>query len=250
MRTPHFSESDEAALQARLEDWIDQCRTRRKPVRSCFLSPAQQAFLTPFLPWDLAYRWDGGCAEAERKKLILAPEEDACVSDIVCLTARISDKFVQVKHPDVLGALMNLDLDRSQFGDLWVEPGRIVIYTSEELADYVCMNLTRIHKLSIRLERSSMMYEPVVKKQVLTVIVTALRLDCVIAGLCRMSRAKAQDWIRAQKVSVNHKILDECDFLCHNEDTISVRGYGRFVLKGQRGQTRSDRIVAEFEKYV
>ena len=147
MRTPHFSESDEAALQARLEDWIDQCRTRRKPVRSCFLSPSQQEALKPFLPWDLAYRWDGGCAEAERKKLILAPEEDACVSDIVCLTARISDKFVQVKHPDVLGALMNLDLDRSQFGDLWVEPGRIVIYTSEELADYVCMNLTRIHKL-------------------------------------------------------------------------------------------------------
>ena len=112
------------------------------------------------------------------------------------------------------------------------------------------MNLTRIHKLSIRLERSSMMYEPVVKKQALTVIVTALRLDCVIAGLCRMSRAKAQDLIRAQRVSVNHKILDECDFLCHNEDTISVRGYGRFVLKGQRGQTRSDRIVAEFEQYV
>ena len=65
-----------------------------------------------------------------------------------------------------------------------------------------------------------------------------------------MSRAKAQDWIRAQRVSVNHKILDECDFLCHNEDTISVRGDGRFVLKGQRGQTRSDRIVAEFEQYV
>ena len=68
MRTPHFSESDEAALQARLEDWIDQCRTRRKPVRSCFLSPSQQEALKPFLPWDLAYRWDGGCAEAERKK--------------------------------------------------------------------------------------------------------------------------------------------------------------------------------------
>ena len=64
------------------------------------------------------------------------------------------------------------------------------------------------------------------------------------------SAAEAQGLIRAQKVSVNHKILDECDFLCHNEDTISVRGYGRFVLKGQRGQTRSDRIVAEFEKYV
>ena len=73
MRTPHFSESDEAALQARLEDWIDQCRTRRKPVRSCFLSPSQQEALKPFLPWDLAYRWDGGCAEAQRKKLILAP---------------------------------------------------------------------------------------------------------------------------------------------------------------------------------
>ena len=157
------------------------------------------------------------------KKLILAPEEDACVSDIVCLTARISDKFVQIKHPDVLGALMNLDRQTcSQFGDLWVEPGRIAIYTSEELADYVCMNLTRIDKLSIRLERSSMMYEPVVKKQALTVIVTALRLGTgVIAGLCRMSRAKAQDWIRAQRVSVNHKILDECDFLCHNEDTVS-----------------------------
>ena len=250
MRTAHFSKSDDAALQARLQDWMDQCMTRRRPVRSCFLSPAQQVLLTPFLPWDLAFRWDGGCLKAERKKLILAPEEADLSSDIVCLTARISDKFVQLKHPDVLGALMNLDLDRSQFGDLWVEPGRIVIYTSDDLADYVCMNLTRIHRQSIQLQPSTMRYEPAVEKQTLTVIVTALRLDCVIGGLCRMSRAKAQALIRAQKVSVNHKILDECDFLCHNEDTISVRGYGRFVLKGQRGQTRSDRIVAEFEKYV
>ncbi len=235
---------------ARLQDWADQCRTRRKTVRSCFLTAAEQRLMEDQLPWDLAWKWDGGCQNAERKKLILAMEEDELESDVVCLTARVSDKFVQLTHRDVLGALMNLNLDRSQFGDLWVEPGRVVIYTEENLADYVIMSLTRIHRLTLNLQRSAMMYEPLVRTEPMTLVVASFRIDSLVAAVCHCSRSKAQELIRAQKVSVNHKILAECSFLCHNEDTISVRGYGRFVLKGQSRRTRSERIVAEFEKYV
>lgn len=250
MKTYYRTDDEAAALRARTEDWIRQCRTRQKTVRSCFLSVSEQQIAEAALPWDMAYRFDGGAQNAERKKLILGPDASQLDSDIVCLTSRFSDKFVKLSHRDVLGALMNLDLERSQFGDLWIEPGRIVIYTSEELADYVIMSLTRIHKLTIRLERSVMMYEPQIEKQSFTAVVTSLRLDCIVAALCHCSRQKAQTLIRSQKVSLEHKILDDCSVLCHNESTISVRGYGRFVLKGQRGQTRSDRIVAEFEKYV
>ena len=250
MRRFNPKDSEDAAVMARLEDWIDQCRVRHQLVRSCFLSASQQQMAEELIPWDVEWKWDGGAQNAERKKLLLAPYPEDLESDVVCLTARISDKFVQIRHPDVLGALMNLDLDRSQFGDLWVEPGRIVLYTSEDLADYICMSLTRIHRLNIQLERSSMMYEPLIEKKKMTVIMTSMRLDCVVAALVSTSRAKAQQLIRAQKVSVEHKIVDECDFLCHNGDTISVRGHGRFVLKDQNGQTRSNRIVAEVEKFV
>lgn len=246
------SESNTAQeLSARLQDWIKQCARRQTTVCSCFFTPLQQSQLKPYLPKDeLYWQWDGGCQMAERKKLILAYDKEELISDVVCLTAHFNNKFVTLSHRDVLGALMSLDLDRSQFGDCWVEPQRIVLYTQENLANYVMANLHQINRLTVQFEQSSMKYEPLIEKESFSKTVTGLRLDCLVAALCNLSRAKAQELIRHQSVSVNHEILDDCSVLCHNEDTISVRGTGRFVLKGQRGVTRKDRIVVEFEKFV
>ena len=39
---------------------------------------------------------------------------------------------------------------------------------------------------------------------------------------------KAQDFIRAGYVKVNHIVLDESSYLCNNNSVISIRGHGRF----------------------
>ena len=49
---------------------------------------------------------------------------------------------------------------------------------------------------------------------------------------------------------MNHMVLDVPDKVCDNNDTISIRGEGRFIYRGVQHTTKSDRVVAVFDKYM
>ena len=51
---------------------------------------------------------------------------------------------------------------------------------------------------------------------------------------------KAQDFIRAGYVKVNHIVLDESSYLCNNNSVISIRGHGRFHFKEVIKRTKKD----------
>lgn len=80
-------------------------------------------------------------------------------------------------------------------------------------------------------------------------IVSSLRLDVLVSALVNVSRKKAQDFIRAGYVKVNHIVLDESSYLCNNNSVISIRGHGRFHFKEVIKRTKKDHLVIETGKY-
>jgi RNA-binding protein YlmH len=115
---------------------------------------------------------------------------------------------------------------------------------AEEVADFVCTQVTQIHRTPVRFER--MEWEdftpPVPQYAHKTITVPSPRLDAVIGEVCHLSRAKAVVPIRAGKVKVNWKVVDDPAYALDSGDMVSLAGFGRFKLLEVTGTTRSGRI--------
>ena len=59
---------------------------------------------------------------------------------------------MQLRHPDVLGALLSLGIERGKFGDIRVAENTIQFAIATEVADYVRANLSSIGKVKVHVE--------------------------------------------------------------------------------------------------
>ena len=74
-------------------------------------------------------------------------------------------------------------------------------------------------------------------------IVSSFRLDKIISSFYKISRQKAAEFIRAGHVKVNHKPVEQINYLCNNKDIISFKKHGRVMFVDCNKQTRSDNYV-------
>lgn len=238
------------SLKAHLEDLRDKCETWHKNMRSGFLNEEEQAAMTYDFPASEWIRYEGGYPGARKKRVIFLDHEENDFSDIVCISSRIDQRFRKISHRDVLGALMHLQIDRHSFGDFWVCEDAVHLYTSSSMAGFLIQNLTRINQLNVRFEINE--NHPVQQFQTkrYTVIAASLRMDAVVAAIAHFSRAQAKEMIKAGLVQLNHIVLVSPDKLCDNNDTISIRGKGRFRFVEVVRKTNSDRIAIEIEQSI
>ena len=236
-------------LSARIKDWIVQSQRYHVPVLSCFLTEEEQAQLKSMCRNDLVQLY-GGCDAAIRQRAAFLYDEDDYVDfGIICLRAPVLKRFNDVTHRDLLGALMSLGLDRSRFGDCFIQDGYLVAYVDEEIADYVKRNISSVRKMPVQFEQCEPI-EPVRRTEMMKVNVSSLRIDCVVAALANVSRTVAAEMIAQKRVSIDHKLVEETKKLCNNGNTISISGKGRFIVGKTIGTTRKDRMIVEVEKFV
>lgn len=233
----------------RVQDWIEQAQRYNKPTITPFLNESELAIIKKICGNKIAYREDGGYDEALYKRVIFLPRAEDDFSLVVCLTASFNQKFNQISHRDVLGALMNLQIARNQIGDLWIEDNRIILYTTHTQSLYIQQNCNRIKRSSIQFKESQILYAQTIHKIKSTVSVSSERLDAVLSAMIQKPRSIAQQLIESGNVKVNHEILEDSSKLCNNEDTISIRGFGKYVYLGIVKTTKKDRYLVEFEKY-
>ncbi|MEA5026503.1 hypothetical protein SDC9_103188 [bioreactor metagenome] len=243
-RSGHLPQNGQ--LLKRVDDLIKQWEKYQQPRYSFFLKPNEILSIQQYLGTKYPYHFDGGYSEAQLKRLIVGETADNRIS---CLTYQSDSKYIVLTHRDVLGALMNLGIEREQFGDMWIEDGRIVLYAISDIADYIIDNLIQINKLKVKLTIADAVFEHQEKIRVFQKTITGFRLDNIVQTITGSSRTKAQQMIRQQVVAVNYEVLEENDHLCNNGDTISVRGFGRYVIMEVVKITKKERLLLKFGKY-
>ena len=241
---------EDISLIAHLTDLQRKSETWHCSMVSEFLNEAQQAIAQKYFPSGDTIIYDGGYPCALKRRVIFRSNPEDDFSDIVCLSARIDQRFRRISHRDVLGALMHLQIERSAFGDFWVEEDQIHLYTTSSMADFLIQNLTRINQLSVSFEINKEHPKQVFHTKKMTVIAASTRMDAIVASLSHVSRAKAKEMIRAGLVQLNHITLDSPDKLCDNNGTISIRGKGRFRFLGVIRKTGGDRVAIEIEQSI
>lgn len=237
-------------LTAHLEDLKEKSERWHTHTCSHFMNEEELAYVRKEFPAGTYVRYDGGYPGARKQKVIFRYDAEDDFSDVVCLQARIDQRFRKIGHRDILGAIMHLQVERSAFGDFWIEGDRIYLYTEEEMASFFEQNLIRINQLHVSFAKTA--EHPVQHFQMkeFTVVAASPRADALVAALAHISRAKASEMIRQGLVMVNHMPLVSGNEVCDNNVTISIRGIGRFVYLGYDRRTKAGRIAAQFQQYI
>ena len=196
----------------------------------------------------------GGVDFAERQIVAFIP--DALYYDweypiAILQAAPVYPKFAEkLTHRDVLGAIMNLGVDRSKIGDIIMGENHYFIICEESMASYFSENLDKIKHTVVKTTLATS--EELVLQQKFEEkdgIITSNRLDSIIACVYKFSRSQALEFFKAEKVFVNGKCEQNPSHRCSDADIISVRGFGRFVFDGERGETNKGRMKIHYKLY-
>ena len=201
-----------------------------------------------------AFRLSGGYGHAERQMAAFFADDpgDALEYpvDAVCI-APASPKFAEkLTHRDILGSLMNLGLKRETLGDILLMEPEAVVLCVRSVSGYIMDQCTRIRNTMVtcrQIPLSDFSYEPrLVEKDS---IVASLRLDTIIADVCKLPRSAAQKIVSEGNAFVNARSIHQNGHICQNGDILSVRHFGKFQIETDGALTKKGRIRYKYKLY-
>lgn len=245
----HFREEEYGFIDQALS-WKDMVLKSYQPYLTDFLDPREQQIIKMIIgenneEINLAFSLEK--ESTERKRAVLAPfyeninEENF---DIVLMQATYANKFINLTHRDVMGAFLSLGIERTKLGDIFVDDGLLQFVTTNDIAPYILMNLTRIKNANIQLEEKPLSDIVIQKDKWMENdhVVSSLRLDVVLKSIYRLSRKHAATYITKKQVKLNHKTVDDVSYVVYEGDLISVRGLGRSKILQVSGRTRKNKV--------
>ncbi len=190
----------------------------------------------------------GGYTDAEYQLLAFGVNNGKSIEfPITLIHLTYPSKFSQIRHRDLLGALMSLGLRRSAFGDIVIADDSAYFFVLTELADYVLNNLTKVKNVGIKLKAVALSEFAIAANDlhICNLSLASLRADLVLAAAFKLSRAQAQNKIRSGLVKYNYLTLKTNTINLGVGDMISLRGRGRFYLTKIIGQTKKGKFRVE-----
>ncbi|MBE5882882.1 MAG: hypothetical protein E7291_00410 [Lachnospiraceae bacterium] len=251
------NEKEIQQLKNRIRDLADKAFTQNMFTFTAFLGLSEQdAF------WQLeseiryaGYTVFGGCEDADRRMIRFGNAEElgyevpfpiACIH-ITPLIAKFADKL---SHRDCLGALMNLGIERSTIGDIKVGEGEVYLFCLDTMAEYICQNLQQIKHTHVKCSVTET-YEdiPQEEPQEKAIQISSIRADAVIAKVYNKSRGDCLELFRAGKVFINGRLCENNSRQLKAGEAVNVRGYGKFIYKGEPRETRKGKLSVEVAVY-
>ena len=164
----------------------------------------------------------------------------------------LSFNSFSIGHPDVLGALLHLGIDRNSIGDISILDGRIEFAVLEADSSFIKYNLTKIKREGINLEIKSDNHLNLIELDYenLSGFVSSLRLDNILTVMLNLSRSKVKDLISSRLIKVNFQIITDPSLVVEEGSMISVRREGRFIFDQVTGQSKKGNHHIEYRKVI
>lgn len=206
---------------------------------------------------DLTCRFFGGYENAERTRLFIYPDyyELEDISDCIKAVLICGSGYNELKHSSYLGALTALGIDRAKMGDIVVFENRAVLFADESIARFLLCSpspLTSVGRDKVKVAEFDVTEDFQSQKEFKDVFdtVASPRLDCIVAALAGLSREKAKALVQSGSVMVNHIPRDAIDLSVSENDTLTIRGFGKFIIVSLADKTKKDRYKLIAKKYI
>ncbi len=239
-------EREALQLKKRLLELADKSYSRGIYTYTPFLSLSQQQVLH-MIAKEVSYAgycMEGGAPVCERKMVRFGSEKALGYEEafpIVCMEVmpamlKFADKFT---HRDFLGAIMNLGIERSVVGDIFLKESGAVVFCQDSIAPYILENLRQVKHTAVKcriVEASETLQEAEPKEMAVTV--SSPRIDGVVAKIYNVSRSQSLELFRSGRIFVNGITVENNSYQLKPEDAVTVRGYGKFIFCGMAGETK------------
>ena len=244
---------EEKEVAAKLLQTISFVENRNTVTK--YLTNFEQVILERIVVYnysDFKIEFFGGFSGAERKKAKIISNEYYDVDyDIVCLKAKFNNKFNKIEHRNILGAIHNLGINFNRFGDIIVLENEVYIFVDEEIADVIAMEFTKAGRVNLNFERINLTDVSIEKKyEDFEIVSSSFRLDSLVAKITNKSRSKIKEFLEQDFIKLNHVIVRNGEKNCALEDVISIRKYGRFVVKEYKQNKKSLKFRITISKLV
>lgn len=247
--------NEQELCKKRLIDLSKQANRKGIVLFSDFLNLSEQNIYQQNLKfYETKTQSFGGVDFAERQIIAFIPDALYYEWEFPITALKITPsypKFAEkLGHRDILGALMHLGIDRSKIGDIYVNEDACYFICEESIADFFIGSLDKIRHTLVKLSYIPLAeLKSIQKLKEMDGIVTSNRLDSILACVFKLSRSQAQDFLRAEKVFINGKEIQNPSYEVKPEEIISLRGHGRFVFAGESGTTGKGRIRIKYKLY-
>lgn len=162
-------------------------------------------------------------------------------------------EYGSLTHRDWLGAILALGLERHVLGDIAVlDEHRAVAFFTPRIAPYVVENLVRAGNDSVQgaLYDLPAGFEIPRNFERIELAAASPRLDGVVRALTGLSRSDACALVKAADVELNYFPEENADAPVNDGDTLSIRGYGKYIIDSACGVTRRGRSRLSARKYL
>lgn len=222
----------------------------RKEVSSFFLNPFEISVLNDIAKINNIEIVFLSCNESSERQIFVTNPYSNEINTRNYISV-LEFKKNNIKHPDVLGALLNLGLARNDIGDIYVgdEICEFVVLNKDK--DFVKFNLSKIknERVNIDLKKDNILNLPKIDYIENRGFVSSLRLDNIVSEFINLSRSKAKILIQRRLVKVNYQIIDNPSKIIDENSLISIRREGRFIFDKVIGKSKKDNYHIEYRKY-
>jgi len=190
--------------------------------------------------------------DADRRMLSFSCYEEPLTYPITLLKITNKSKFSNINHKDYLGAIMSLGIKREKLGDLIIQDEICYAPVCSDISGYIVNNLNKIKNCPCVVDEYdyTLINLPERKFEEKIIISTSFRLDGMISAICNVSRNSSTQLIATGKILVNYYQCLKKDKIIKNNDTLTIRGYGKFKVKEIIGSTQKGRLKVVINQYI
>ena len=244
----------EEIFAARIKDMFVLCDRDNYCKFSGFLDLRQQK-IASYVGLSISgadFSLYGGLENAERKVFGVFPDY---IVDRDCefpLTYIEISHSRPLNHRDFLGSFMSLGIKREMIGDIIVGNNKSFAVISSNMLSHITDNISKIGNVGVSIKECSKDEIPSAQNRFeeATVIVSSLRLDCIISGIFGKSRADSAKLVESERVNVNHELILECSKQVKTGDIISLRSAGKVIIGECNTKTKKGRLILCYKKYI
>ncbi|WP_046226853.1 YlmH family RNA-binding protein [Paenibacillus dauci] len=254
----HHFHPDEREFVERAAEWVHNAARYHEQKLTDFLDPRQAYILSTLIARepDVHLRLEGGSPHAERKRALVGPdyldlESEDMQIEVLSITPE-GQKFTELEHGDYMGSILGLGIKRGKVGDIHVLEDGCHTVVASEIASYLHLHLTQVHRLHVMTELlpASALRAAVPDIQTMELTVASMRLDGIASDVYRLSRSKILVPIKAGRCRVNWKPEEDPSHPLKEGDMVSVQGMGRFKVLELDGVTKKGRYRVKIGKFV
>lgn len=249
--------TDEKMLEARISDILTIAGKAREHRVSNFLDPGQQKMAEKVARSfaGMAFYFDGGWEEAERKVMVAFPDylkDEPFHIPLGALRITPKDPAEHPGHRDFLGAILGLGIAREKLGDILVTKTGADVIAKQEIIEYIGLNLVKVGSVPVSVEEISLkeLFRPERSYKEMKSTVASLRIDAVASLAFGISRSKMAPFIKGENLKLNFKVVKDPSTQVREGDVISASRLGRAKIVEVGGQSKKGRIYVKVHKYI